>query len=92
MRQDDSPDPRDDRDAASDAPPAQDTATAAPAPGRSEPPADPAETEEGSAGSADVHSYIARQLRAVYDDIARQPVPDRFLDLLRRLDDPKAGG
>jgi hypothetical protein len=34
----------------------------------------------------DVHAYISRQLRAVYDDVAKQPVPERFLDLMRQLD------
>ena len=40
---------------------------------------------------ADVHAYIGRQLRAVYDDVAKQPVPDRFLDLIRQLE-VKTGG
>lgn len=35
---------------------------------------------------ADVHAYIGRQLRAVYDDVAKQPVPDRFLELMKQLD------
>jgi hypothetical protein len=35
----------------------------------------------------DVKDHIARQLRALYDDVAGQPVPDRFMDLLNRLDD-----
>ncbi len=34
----------------------------------------------------DVQAYIGRQLRAVYDDVANQPVPDRFLDLMKQLE------
>nr|WP_240539955.1 NepR family anti-sigma factor [Salinarimonas soli] len=29
------------------------------------------------------------QLRAMYDDLLNQPVPDRFADLLSRLDKKK---
>ena len=36
--------------------------------------------------TTDVHAYIGRQLRAVYDDVAKQPVPDRFLELMKQLD------
>ena len=39
--------------------------------------------------SVDVHAYIGRQLRAVYDDVARQPVPERFLDLMKQLEGMK---
>jgi anti-sigma factor NepR-like protein len=35
----------------------------------------------------DVKDHIARQLRALYDEVAGQPVPDRFMDLLNRLDE-----
>jgi len=30
---------------------------------------------------------IGRELRRIYDDVAQEPVPDDFLDLLRRIDD-----
>ncbi|UDL96716.1 hypothetical protein LGH83_15195 [Lichenihabitans sp. PAMC28606] len=33
-----------------------------------------------------MQSYIGSQLRAVFDDVANQPVPDRFLELMRQLD------
>ena len=33
-----------------------------------------------------IDEHIGRQLKAVYDDVLNQPVPDRFLDLLRQLD------
>lgn len=35
----------------------------------------------------DVKDHIGRQLRALYDEVANQPVPDRFLDLIARLDE-----
>ena len=34
----------------------------------------------------DIQSKIGEQLRAMYDDVVSQGVPDRFADLLRRLD------
>ena len=37
----------------------------------------------------DVQAYIGRQLRAVDDDVAKQPVPERFLDLMKQLEDIK---
>ena len=42
-------------------------------------------------GAADVQAYIGRQLRAVYDDVVKQPIPDRFLALMAELDDKTAG-
>lgn len=38
----------------------------------------------------EVQSKIGQQLRAMYDDVVSQGVPDRFADLLRQLD--VAGG
>jgi hypothetical protein len=29
---------------------------------------------------------IGRELRRMYDDVAQEPVPDDFLDLLQRID------
>lgn len=34
----------------------------------------------------DVQAHLGRQLRAVFDDLARQPVPDRFVQLLDALE------
>jgi hypothetical protein len=34
----------------------------------------------------DVQSKIGEKLKALYDDVVRQPVPDRFRDLLSQLD------
>lgn len=33
-----------------------------------------------------VHDLIARKLRSYYDEVAREPVPDRFTVLLNQLD------
>ncbi|MBN9588322.1 MAG: hypothetical protein BGN85_12310 [Alphaproteobacteria bacterium 64-11] len=30
---------------------------------------------------------IGRELRRMYDDVAQEPVPDDFLDLLRKIDE-----
>jgi hypothetical protein len=40
--------------------------------------------------NAEIQSRIGHQLRAMYDDVVRQGVPDRFVDLIRRLDVPEA--
>lgn len=37
--------------------------------------------------STDVQRKIGSQLRAMYDDVVRQGVPDRFTQLLTRLDE-----
>lgn len=48
-------------------------------------------TTPGKGGlSAEIQSRIGHQLRAMYDDIVRQGVPDRFADLVRKLDAPQA--
>lgn len=38
-----------------------------------------------------LQDQIGRQLRALYDDILSQPVPDRFRELMDRLDRIPAG-
>ena len=35
----------------------------------------------------DIQTKIGQQLRAMYDDVVGQGVPDRFTELLRRLDE-----
>ena len=35
----------------------------------------------------DVTDLIGQRLRKYYDEVADQPVPDRFLDLLNKLDE-----
>lgn len=39
-----------------------------------------------SAGKPLVYDLIGRKLRDYYNDVAQQPVPDRFVELLQRLD------
>jgi hypothetical protein len=36
--------------------------------------------------NAEIQSRIGHQLRAMYDDVVRQGVPERFAELIRRLD------
>jgi hypothetical protein len=38
--------------------------------------------------NAEIQSRIGHQLRAMYDDVVRQGVPERFADLIRKLDVP----
>ena len=38
-----------------------------------------------------MHLHIGRQLKALYEDVVAQPVPDRFLALLRDIDAKKDG-
>ena len=40
--------------------------------------------------NAEIQSKIGHQLRAMYDDVVRQGVPDRFADLIRKLDASEA--
>jgi hypothetical protein len=35
---------------------------------------------------SEVQGHIGRQLRAVYDEVLSQPIPERFLELLNQLD------
>ena len=37
----------------------------------------------------DIQTKIGDQLRAMHDDIVKEGVPDRFVDLLARLDEAK---
>jgi anti-sigma factor NepR-like protein len=39
--------------------------------------------------NAEIQSRIGHQLRAMYDDVVRQGVPDRFAELIRKLDTPE---
>jgi hypothetical protein len=36
----------------------------------------------------DIQAKIGQQLRALYDEVVNQGVPDRFSELLNRLDKP----
>jgi hypothetical protein len=39
--------------------------------------------------NAEIQSRIGHQLRAMYDDVVRQGVPDRFAELIKKLDVPQ---
>ena len=41
---------------------------------------------------ADLQAHIGRQLRAVYDEVVNEAVPDRFRQLLDALERKKSGG
>jgi hypothetical protein len=43
----------------------------------------------GAGLEVDLQGHIGRQLRAVYEEVVREPVPDRFLKLLEELDRKK---
>jgi anti-sigma factor NepR-like protein len=40
----------------------------------------------------DIKSKIGMQLRSIYGEIVDQGVPERFVQLLKRLDDPNCEG
>jgi hypothetical protein len=39
----------------------------------------------------EIQTKIGQQLRAIYDDVVDQGVPDRFVDLLRNIDTDTSG-
>ena len=44
-------------------------------------------TPPGKGGlNAEIQSRIGHQLRAMYDDVVRQGVPERFAEMIRKLD------
>jgi hypothetical protein len=47
---------------------------------------DPGKKNKTPALPAEVQVKIGEKLKAIYDDVVRQPVPDRFRDLLTQLD------
>jgi Anti-sigma factor NepR len=70
-------------------PPVADAASTTPSepiPPRSLPSVADNRPAQGAAAALDIQSYIGSQLRAVYDDVVKQPIPDRFLELMRQLD------
>lgn len=44
---------------------------------------------KGKAAAIDdeVQNHLGRQLQSIYDDVLHQPVPERFMSLLRELDE-----
>jgi len=47
----------------------------------------PKEPPRHGDGDGDVHTRITSQLQTYYNQILAQPLPDRFQELLLRLDD-----
>ncbi|QRM34413.1 NepR family anti-sigma factor [Microvirga sp. VF16] len=39
--------------------------------------------------SRSIQDLIGEQLRVMYDELKEEPVPDHFLDLLKRLNKPQ---
>ena len=57
------------------------------------PPADPPGNKRGKSSASlgpDIQSKIGKQLRAYYSGLI-EPTPERFVDLLRQLDEPGDG-
>ena len=48
--------------------------------------------ETGGKLGRDVMAAVGKQLRATYDEIIDEGVPERFAEILRKLDDPSAEG
>ncbi len=40
----------------------------------------------------DIKAKIGHKLRLMYDEVISQGVPERFVEILRGLDDPPKGG
>ena len=45
------------------------------------------EDEEFNAEGDEVQSIIGKQLRAMYDSVLSEPIPDKLVELLIQLDD-----
>ena len=50
----------------------------------------PPGTPHGAILGGDLQAHIGRQLRAVYDEVANEAVPDRFLKLIEELEQKEA--
>lgn len=48
---------------------------------------DQSRIDQGPEIDSELQQHIGRHLKASYDDILSQDVPDRFLDLLSQLED-----
>ena len=51
----------------------------------------PADEKTGKILNREIQAKIGQQLRAVYNNVVDQGVPDRFADLLRQLDGEAKG-
>jgi hypothetical protein len=41
---------------------------------------------DGARLDGETRKHIGRMLKATYDEVAHEPVPDKFLDLLKQLE------
>lgn len=50
--------------------------------------------KDGNAAGVDqdLQAHIGRKLKASYEDVLNQPIPDRFLELLAQLETKEVGG
>lgn len=46
--------------------------------------------KQGAQLTREIQARIGHQLRAIYDDVVRQGVPDRFAELIRQMDEAPA--
>ena len=53
---------------------------------RAEPAKDAAENAPAEGMSPELQAHIGRQVRAMFDEVAEEPVPDHLLRLLQELD------
>jgi hypothetical protein len=42
--------------------------------------------EDGVGPNHEAHKHIGRMLKGFYDEVAHEPVPDKFLELLKQLE------
>jgi hypothetical protein len=42
--------------------------------------------EDGADRGHEAHKHIGRMLKGFYDEVAYEPVPDKFLELLKQLE------
>jgi hypothetical protein len=52
---------------------------------------EPTRSATATSGKPQVYDMIGRRLRDYFDEVAKQPVPDRFLELLNQLDSKTSG-
>ena len=53
---------------------------------------DASDQKNASGLNREIQTKIGQQLRAMYDDVVQEGVPDRITDLLKRLDKPSDEG
>lgn len=51
----------------------------------------PSRSPASGSRSSSTAGLIGNRLREMYDDVAKEPLPDEFVDLLRKLDDNGEG-